>query len=804
MNAAARISIVVILAAALILPSPLALACGPFFPVAVFTGTDGPDDPSSYAVGSLQLLQPTYWHLPLFIAYRNLVGRPFSQAELKIFDSKPSPEPDFQATPSADARPAQSPQQLWFIARDQFLGRPLQSSSGFSTYGSPDQFQRGDNYVFYTNCLNGAYRNAVATLEKRVAQFGAQSQAVKDWITAQDQVFQNCSDGSFNSKPQPAVIPAVARDCDPDIIRFDRAYQIAAAYFYAGNYAAALSEFDAIAKDPKSPYAEMAPYLAARTLIRQGTLGNSETEPDPQALDQAETKLRAILADKNLAEIHPASLRLLAFVTIRIHPSARFHELESVLMESAGTDTPTANFDQDLTDYLWMLDQESIAVPALAPHSPSKDPAMSPVVSGDMTDWIFTFHAEGKLAYQHALQRWQDTKSLAWLVAAISKADASDHSVAALIAAAEKFPQDSPASTTLTFHRLRLLAGSGKSTVARDQLDRFLAQPAPKLDRSARNQFLALRTKLATSLDDFLLHAQRNGAVVIPGMDLEPFSGTSPSRLDPASQVSPVFDADSAFPLSTTMPLRLLADAAKSTSLPPALRREIVIAAWTRAILLDNQSTARELTPLLEELVPELKDSLAPYKSAADPTSRRFAAVFVILHNPGFVPYVRPGLPRESVAFGSPKHFNEIDSYGDNWWCPPSPSKSGSVGDLFVLSTGLSTPLHQIYPDGKIPAPVFLTNSDLDEAKTELASLSTQPAAPDWLGQQTLDFAKSRPDDSRIPEALHFVVRATRHGCFARSDEAGAPANVSKQAFTLLHSKYPDSQWTAKTPYWFK
>jgi hypothetical protein len=45
---------------------------------------------------------------------------------------------------------------------------------------------------------------------------------------------------------------------------------------------------------------------------------------------------------------------------------------------------------------------------------------------------------------------------------------------------------------------------------------------------------------------------------------------------------------------------------------------------------------------------------------------------------------------------------------------------------------------------------------------------------------------------------LHYFVRATRYGCV---DKSIGPN--SKRAFDLLHNKYPNSEWTKKTPYWF-
>ena len=111
----------------------------------------------------------------------------------------------------------------------------------------------------------------------------------------------------------------------------------------------------------------------------------------------------------------------------------------------------------------------------------------------------------------------------------------------------------------------------------------------------------------------------------------------------------------------------------------------------------------------------------------------------------------------------------------------------------------MSSALQEIYPGGRITSPAFLTDAERAETEKELTALAAQPAAPNWLGKQVLDFAKSQPGDPRILEALHLVVRARRLGC-----NDASPENYSKQAFQLLHSRYPDSEWTKKTPYWFE
>jgi hypothetical protein len=71
--------------------------------------------------------------------------------------------------------------------------------------------------------------------------------------------------------------------------------------------------------------------------------------------------------------------------------------------------------------------------------------------------------------------------------------------------------------------------------------------------------------------------------------------------------------------------------------------------------------------------------------------------------------------------------------------------------------------------------------------------------APIYLANNILAWAKQAPDDPRIPEALHGTVRASRYTCYFDPKIT----KYSKAAFELLHRKYPNSEWTKKTKYYF-
>ena len=66
-----------------------------------------------------------------------------------------------------------------------------------------------------------------------------------------------------------------------------------------------------------------------------------------------------------------------------------------------------------------------------------------------------------------------------------------------------------------------------------------------------------------------------------------------------------------------------------------------------------------------------------------------------------------------------------------------------------------------------------------------------------YLAKQTLAWARSAPQDPRVPEALYIAVQATsqyKYGCNGWEYDK----QTKKQAETILRTKYPQSPWTAK------
>lgn len=783
--------VLLLFGASLYLVRPV-FGCGPFFPEAIFTYATHPDPPlENFLRGDLGVLQPTYARSYLYVAYRHLAGMGFDPEQQKVVLALWNERLGVRDSSAAEKRGQEVDWvQNWLNTRAKVLGirrtYELDSYREAVFYSSE---RKSNVYVGYYNCLPDAFLNAVNTLSARIKQFGLTSPEVSGWVQAQDQVFANCKGPDpITGKPH---LPENSQASAHPILQADRSYQIAAAHFYAGNFDTARLMFENIAQDASSPWRKTAHYLIARALIRKATLMSEYEKSDLATLAQADVQLRRILKDPNLNDFHPAAHRLLGFVRLRLHPRERLRELARTLLEKNAGRT----LRQDLWDYTVLLDKFFGIRDEYEPRKILEKQARifveRPEVreQDDLTDWVITFQTSGGQAVDHAAQEWAKKRSLPWLVAAISKVSAGHGQVPFLLAATESVDPASPAFATLAFHRLRLLAETGKKEEARAELDGLLSGDHARFSLSSLNLLLALRMKIARNLDEFLQYAPRVPTGI--AYDMDPLYSTANVWQEKGQEPSngeAWFDADSARILTERMPLGLLKEAATTEILPESLRRDIALAAWSRAVVLDEEKVGNQLVPILETLLPKLKPHLHAYLSADTSAARRFAGVYAILKFPGMRPYVRAGVGRKTS-------FPRIDNYRDNWWCSFAPrvEKPYWPYNWYEMWSSLSGPVQTLYRNGEVDFPDFLTENEKAAAKQEWEKLTTVPTAPNYLGHQVIEWAKKNPSDPRVPEALHFVLRSTRYGCVDKET-----SKFRRAAFGLLHRRYPKSIWATR------
>jgi hypothetical protein len=597
----------------------------------------------------------------------------------------------------------------------------------------------GDQYVYYENCLGDAFETAGRTLEDRRVSYGS-AVAIENWVAAQDQVFQNCS-GDKPAYPNP--LPGTASSLQ----RADRDYQIAAAHFYAEDFAEAEQRFRAIANEAQTPWRHVAFYLVARTLLREATLQNNAG-----ALPKAREQLLEISSDRSAAPLDESARRLLEHLDAIEHPQST---LESLSARLSAAQPPASSL------------QDAIGQSAFVLRAASFQAALSKPGLPEPFDWVQTLE-KGDVG--HALERWRSRNSLPWLTLALMYSSGKDAAVPDLLVEADGLPESSPAFGTASYNAIRLRIELGDISQARAKLDRLLV---PKSDQSDSlvNAWRAERIRVATGFDDFLRWAPRKP---IGANDL----------LGPKANVnSQILAEDSAYVLNALTPLSKLNHAAHSKLLPAWSAADVALAGWTRAFMLNDLDTVRELAPIVAKAHPDWQSTLVPDSGPQGDHWKFQAALLIALHHQ-FQPSVRVN------------YRTELDTSG-SWWCPvEAPSPNAEHGDG-VDNGSIAWHLPVVF----VPSTDVLSQKDREIASHEVSELHAKGSTEMFLGPIILAWAKAHPDDPQVPQALHRLVVVTRYGC--RNGDASIE-RISKAAYDLLHKQYPKNQWTAQTPYWFK
>jgi TolA-binding protein len=711
----------------------IAKACSPDFLRAVFSYVRHPDLPrTEFIDGRLGVLQPTFARSYLVIAYRYLNGvglNPREREQARDYYKD-------RGTQSWDKTGADWAA-LWYAAHPQ----PNLITGGQLGYDA-------ETNSFFLNCADDAFRTAIHTADERRTTFGATIAAFRSWVEAQETVFRNCSRGQF-AQPEEAAADM------PPIIRADREYQIAAAYFYAGKYQEALDRFHRIAKDESSPWASISRYLAVRTLLRM-----------PGREEALHSEAASILSDPKLNALQGMTWNLAQRAAIHEKDQDYFRGLAHLLSAQGQDD----GLRDELYNYTDMYDDVIGNSDPNMIYGPDRNATvdLARFRDADLTDWIYTFQSRSAAEFDHSLSRWKETHSPAWLLAALEHASQDQAKGNGLLDAAAAIDEASPAYLTARFHLLRF-------TGARKSLDELLNGSALKDLPSSTNLFRGLRMLAAPNFADFIGFAARKPVMFA----LQTNVGEVPDDFRADRKSTQFFDADTTVVLNRKTPFRLLNDAALGGQLNSELRHEALLVAFTRGLMLNA-----DLSKIATQLA-----GAEPYLRESGTDGKRFAAAFFLLHHPEARPYFATGISRHSDP-------GKIDDYRDNWWCPMDieTTMDSRVNDQWSAATP-----NLLQRSTKSETPEFLSGAAAAEAKSEMDKLGKLSAATDFLGGIVLQFAKSHPDDPRVPEALSEIVRAGRYGC-ADVDTW----KTTRSAFQSLQLKYPKSDWAKRTPTWFK
>lgn len=791
---------------------------------------------ADFAKGKLGIIQPGWHSRYLVLAYRQLLGETLT--------------PDEQ-------QQAVTAHNFAFSHEDDWYG-PVHSSAGLDAWvaarasiGPVDGYvppqtlasmrpTPGSEYEYFPNCLSAAFQTAAATLQDRAKRYGAKSPEVLEWVRGQDAVFSNCGDGKpqryfgppeKGPAPPPAPHPPATLTSAPKWLQQDRAYQLAAAKFYAMDFDGALAGFQAIAADTASPWSTTARYMEARVALRQASLIATfgataeltrKNEATRQAaLVRAAQQLTAMQHEPRMQPMRHAIDSLLDVVNARLHPAEQQivvaerllaphpADLTQNLIDSTALQTPSGDIEG-------LTLQPKPGETATPRSAAANDPRTRNAV--DMLDWIDAMNNGDAAA---ANKHWRATHSVPWLIAAMAFANPGDADAPALIAEARKLPRTNPAWLTVTYHRLRL---ESSAPATRVELLTLLPEVHRGEGRSAINAFSTLLAGTSPDLHAWLELAARYApqAQYLPAPDSS--DGTSTQGATPLENVCggkqaelPSFDYSYVYNLNNHFPLDELARAAEDTTLPADLHYQIAEATWARAVLLDRPQIAHRMTPLLVACRAAWKPVLEAYDSSRADDDRHANGLLALMRFSTTEPSVR--LSRNTFAV-----YSEMR---DNWWCTAVPTETQTVetdwrwnggGDGDATSHGPRPPAPSI-----TTPPAFLTASQLSAAQAEVTNLRRIPRASSYFAHEALAWQTTHPKDPRTADIVGEAFRVVRNGC--RFDPVNGPdantqrqradqiakakargdeptADLAHKLFDVLHRDYPNSEWTKRYKTW--
>lgn len=770
--------------AALFLSVPLmpAQACGPDYPSAVIVNWTHPDMPLKlFAQGNTGVVQPSWARSYLCVAYRYLNDTPLNEKEqesiVRLWHRRLG-EVDFFAEGTYT-----DPLDKYLKVRAKVLGTPdkeyYQVYSPASSY-SVDQKINGS-----------AYDTARTTLEDRVKKYGAKSPQVKEWINGQDHVF-----GIGYDKEK--SIPAALAESSDAFMKADRQYQIAAANFYLKKYGEAAKLFEAIGQDKNSPWASWTPYLIARCKVNAACSGD-----DYASFDQAKEYVNALFAKETNKEKRQDYID---FIGRLDSASASPQDILDKLAPGIAKGN-SESYGHDVGDVTVSLDKLYFDA---GDSDENKDTKVNyDFAKNDMLDWIDTFQRPYDYFYydseerkkkkiekrvllsKKSIEKWRQTHSTPWLVAALSANSLSDPQNKDLLDAALKLPGTHPAYLTANFYAIDALINQKKTDEARKRIQSILAMK--NLPPSSQNLFKAQRLAIASTPAEYLQSACFNFPTESSNNLFLPDNWIKVEKQSAFNVAGNGWDRGIASDLNRNLPISKFVAMSQDKTLPDAFRKKLTACAWVKAHALKKPEVAATISSNFASFYPNLASQIKAVDNTADATTRQFLLARLMTKAFGATPYLECGVPR----MGS--NMLEFNWYHQNYWLPlPLKAQKNSNGEDRDWEYDSVVAPGNLVIDGmmksyyKTGISRLLTAQEKTAAAKELQTLITNHPSR-LLGEAVIHYAQSNPKDPNAPEALHLIVKLPK---WSGSSTVGT--EYSKKAYLMLHSNFKGTKWAKK------
>lgn len=763
-------------------------ACGPYFPLFYHTPQDlsklsffDADLDFSSIDNSDVVIPDNVDAYSLFPTYRKIIGKPLSYQTKKLLYYI-EPDSVYSNSDTGNTIYPSTPLELWNGERE---------GVGMSA-----------NYKSDGACLDSTYRTAVSALKDKKNVYGKDD--VFKWVNNQDKVFDLCARAlsskevvivreektswftsfkvyikskvsklkSFFKKEDVATqaTPKCKEgDCLFEVkykysgmLQQDYEYQQAAMSFYSSDFDLASKQFKVISETKNHPWRAYATYSLGRVYLQLGEELNKKEEYDKKAAEQ----FRTLINDKDFKALSSDDLTMLRDNAQEAMSRMKYKNDEEILEK-----TSDSQIIKIVLDELHATNGETLK------NSP-------------YAQWLNSWTGTTTEALLIAKSNYKKTRQDVWLVPLAKHIKKTDPMFSEISTAIRDLPHTFPAYWTTQYYLIKSYIDAGDTKEAQ----KILAQLPEAPSQWVWNYIEDLRMLTADNLIDMFRHSVRYSITTYY---------VSENRDSKKIQQIPMID-DKAKDIFSIIPIEEQADIFSASDILSKDQTELVrLTIFVRAILLNNFIIADKMAQLISENNEAIKSDLVDYLKAKNVEEKKFTSALFMLHYPGVglwlyddaVVKVPLSVMSESNTYEdnlSDSSYRVISNYDYNRWDYCQPYKyipSDIPGSGTDESIDVAEPKYDVPFVSRV-----LSKEDQSLARSESKKMYVVP--PNYFAEIILAYAKTHPNDVRIPEALHDGVKMTKYSTCRN----GETSYYSKKMFKLLHDEYPNSNWSKQTP----
>lgn len=648
------------------------------------------------------------------------------------------------------------------------------------------------------SCNDQVIKRAIEDYEYRKEKF-TESQ-MKTWIAQQD----NCIDSPyFESYDVPKKINwwqkiitwiknidkktiSISSTPAEQLLKYDIEYKNATKKYYSSDYDTASKEFRQILSNKNHPHRTLAALSLGWTYLKTDRASYEEELKDrteiKDSVEREANNIKAeenyvknlketqkyyeeIVSDRDFESVKHDAQKYLDFILFRTDPARRAVEASIALMTSNDSD----EFTRQLIDFtrIWYRYIANYSYYEI-PENEIKN-FNNKIIESDepFVKFLLGWKTPKNIDIKYSIDNYNKSNNKLWLILALRQTHKDEDNYSFIKNEINKIKEDSPFYITAQYYLAeQLVKDDNSKEEVKVMLEKMISSTYDNGELTALNLFSNLRENISDTPEESLEYSLRysigdysfwwDTRGNVPYYSYRHISVETEKK-------HPVLSNKAITELSRLNTSELSKLIINNTGwMEKTLRRYLEMTVFNRAFALGDFKSADLLAIDIQKHYPELSSTFNKYLFAKNNTDKRFEAAKILINYPLIYPHVSTNIEDfSSYSLGS---LQSIDSYRRNW-----------------------TSFDECQ-DEKYKRDTYSETDQMIEDKNTINSLM----------KSITDYMTSNPSYFN-PKILHQVVDVGHYAACTDKETS----DLARQAFQLLHIRYPNSYWAKQTPYWY-